>query len=231
MMQQKRITRSYIKADTTTERREAAVSAARLGRIEDEFRKAFEFLDSLPKNVSFFGSSQTPPGSLYYEKARTLAARLVTQHNLGIVTGGGPGIMEAANRGALESGGVSAGLTIDLTHIEASNAFTNTRLDFHYFFARKVALSYTASMYIFFPGGFGTLDEFFELITLIQTRKIKRLPVICFGASYWEPLGRFMEYYMHRSDGYIQKSDLQLYTITDDLELVLRLARDLPDRE
>lgn len=202
----------------------------RLDRIEKEFRQAFEFLQDLPKNVSIFGSSMVTPDNRQYEKARQLASRLVSEQQLAIVTGGGPGIMEAANRGAAEAGGVSAALRIDLSTGEGHNTYANRSLDFHYFFARKLALTFAASMYIFFPGGYGTMDEFFEIITLIQTNKIQHIPVVCIGASYWEPLERFMDYYMLRSDAYIAPRDLGLFTITDNFDAVMEIAARLPDR-
>ncbi|MDQ5943982.1 MAG: hypothetical protein QG658_48 [Patescibacteria group bacterium] len=200
-------------------------TAQRLDRIESEFHAAFDFLSKLPDSVSIFGSTRSLPSSPEYEQARQLAARFVTDKQFAVVTGGGPGIMEAANRGALEAGGISAGLTIELSTGEAVNEYLNQSLRFHYFFARKMALSFAASMYIFFPGGFGTMDEFFELITLVQTRKIERIPIFCIGTSYWQPLRRFMEHYMLHPDGYITEADLGLFTITDDLDLVLECAK------
>lgn len=196
-------------------------TAERLDRIEAEFQAAFTFLNKLPDSVSIFGSTRALPNSKEYTAAQTLAARLVREKKLAIVTGGGPGIMEAANRGALEAGGVSAGLTIDLDTGEPTNQYFNRSLRFHYFFARKMALSFAASMYIFFPGGFGTMDEFFELITLVQTGKIERIPIFCIGTTYWQPLRRFIEHYMLHPDGYISEADLGLFTVTDDLDLVL----------
>jgi uncharacterized protein (TIGR00730 family) len=197
----------------------------RLHRIDSEFQAAFDFLSKLPDSVSIFGSTRSLPSSSEYEQARQLAGRFVTEKQFAVVTGGGPGIMEAANRGALEAGGISAGLTIELSTGEAVNNYINQSLRFHYFFARKMALSFAASMYIFFPGGFGTMDEFFELITLVQTRKIERIPIFCIGTDYWQPLRRFMEHYMLHPDGYITEADLGLFTITDDLDLVLECAK------
>lgn len=198
---------------------------ARVDRIEEEFRRAFHFLEKLPQSVSFFGSSCSEPGSADYESARKLAGRFVTEKQFAVVTGGGPGIMQAANRGAAEAGGVSAGLTIDLSTGEGHNHYTNRSLEFHYFFARKMALSFAASMYIFFPGGFGTMDEFFELVTLVQTKKIERIPIFCIGTDYWEPLKRFMQYYMLERGNLIAESDLGLFTITDDFNLVLECTQ------
>lgn len=197
---------------------------ARLDRIEIEFRRAFEFLEKLPKSVSFFGSSVAAEQSRDYIQARELAARFVREKEMAVVTGGGPGIMAAANQGAAEAKGVSVGLTIDLNSGEGHNNFYNTGLPFHYFFARKMALSFAASMYIFFPGGFGTLDEFFELITLVQTKKIERIPIFCIGQDYWQPLERFMHYFMLERGAMITESHLGLFTITDDLDLVLECA-------
>ncbi len=197
----------------------------RLDRIEAEFQAAFDFLSKLPDSVSIFGSTRSLPSSPEYELAKQLATRLVKEKQFAIVTGGGPGIMEAANRGAYEANGISAGLTIELSTGETINNYMNQSLKFHYFFARKMALSFAASMYIFFPGGFGTMDEFFELITLVQTRKIERIPIFCIGTTYWQPLRRFMEHCMLRPDNYILEADLGLFTITDDLDLVIECAK------
>lgn len=208
------------------EKDETAEEASdRLGRIEAEFRAAFEFVKELPDSVSIFGSTHALSNMPEYEAARQLATRLVQEKQYAVVTGGGPGIMEAANRGALESGGISAGLTIELSTGETTNSFMNRQMKFHYFFARKMALSFAASMYVFFPGGFGTMDELFELLTLVQTRKIERVPIFCVGVSYWQPLLRFMEYYMLKPHGYLDDSDLGLFTVTDDLDLVIECAK------
>lgn len=197
----------------------------RLERIEAEFGAAFEFIKRLPDSVSIFGSTHATADMPEYVAARQLAARLVREKQYAVVTGGGPGIMEAANRGALESGGTSAGLTIELTDAEPANSFMNRQMKFHYFFTRKMALSFAASMYVFFPGGFGTMDEFFELLTLVQTKKIERIPIFCVGTEYWQPLSRFMEYYMLKPHNYLTESDLGLFTITDDLDLVIECAK------
>ncbi len=205
-------------------------NSERLNRIDREFREAFKLLEDMPKSVSIFGSNVVTEGNQYYGEARRLAARLARELHYAVVTGGGPGIMEAANRGAAEAGGVSVGFTIDIAHAEPSNAYANRELPFHYFFTRKVALSFAASMYIFFPGGYGTLDEFFELITLIQTRKIQSIPIVCFGTRYWHPVERLLDTYA-RQEGYISDNDLALFTVTDDLDEIIRLARQAPLRE
>lgn len=202
----------------------------RVERIETEFRRAFDLLEELPKSVSIFGSNAVREGNQYYGEARRLAYRLAKDAGLAIVTGGGPGIMEAANRGAAEAGGVSVGFQIDIPNAEPKNHYANRELKFHYFFSRKVALSFAASMYIFFPGGYGTLDEFFELITLIQTRKIQPIPIYCFGSRYWQPIERMLSSYaLH--DGYITERDMRLFTIGDDPDEIIRAARQAPVRE
>jgi uncharacterized protein (TIGR00730 family) len=197
----------------------------RLVRIETEFSAAFEFIKKLPDSVSIFGSTHATADMPEYIAAQKLAARLVREKQYAVVTGGGPGIMEAANRGALDSGGISAGLTIELADGDPVNSFMNRQMKFHYFFTRKMALSFAASMYVFFPGGFGTMDEFFELVTLVQTKKIERIPIFCIGTDYWQPLLRFMEYYMLKPHNYVSESDLGLFTITDDLDLVIECSK------
>lgn len=205
-------------------------NSQRINRIDREFRAAFKLLETMPKSVSVFGSNVVAEGNQYYGEARRLAARLVKELGYAVVTGGGPGIMEAANRGAAEAGGVSVGFTIDIAHAEPRNRYANQELPFHYFFTRKVALSFAASMYIFFPGGYGTLDEFFELITLVQTRKIQPIPIYCYGSRYWHPIQRQLDTYA-RKDGYISDVDFELFTVTDDLDLIIQAARHAPTRE
>ena len=205
-------------------------NSARISRIDSEFRAAFTLLEDLPKSVSIFGSNVVTEGNQYYGEARRLAARLAKELKYAVVTGGGPGIMEAANRGASEAGGVSVGFTIDIPHAEPSNRYANQELRFHYFFTRKVALGFAASMYIFFPGGYGTLDEFFELITLIQTGKIQPLPIYCFGTRYWHPIQRLLDTYCYK-EGYIADADRSLFTVTDDHDVIIEAARQAPVRE
>lgn len=205
-------------------------NSARMSRIDGEFRKAFQLLEDLPKSISVFGSNVVVEGNQYYGEARRLAARLAKELKYAVVTGGGPGIMEAANRGAAEVGGKSVGFTIDIAHAEPSNKFANEELAFHYFFTRKVALSFAASMYVFFPGGYGTLDEFFEIVTLVQTGKIQPIPIYCFGTRYWQPVQRMLDTYALK-DGYIRDTDLQIFKITDDHDEIIEAARQAPERE
>ena len=164
----------------------------RVSEISREFTAGFEFLEDYSKSVTFFGSTQLRDGSPYYKDARLLSSRIVKELGHSIITGGGPGIMEAANRGARDAGGTSLGLTIDLPLGQTTNKYIDKEINFYYFFIRKVCLAFSAEAFIFYPGGFGTLDEFFELVTLIQTRKIEGVPLICVGSEYWNELQDFM---------------------------------------
>lgn len=201
----------------------------RVALISKEFADGFEFIKNYPRSVTFFGSARTKESDEYYEKARTLARRIVEELHYSIVTGGGPGIMEAANRGAYEAGGNSIGLNIELPHEQISNKYLTHQIGFHYFFSRKVCLSFSAEAYIFFPGGFGTLDEFLEILTLVQTNKIPRVPIILFGESYWKPLENFFREILI-SNSMIEEKDLELYLITDDEQKVLEAIKNAPVR-
>src|SRR3989344_855280 len=178
----------------TLSREEMHVLAARrVSEISKEFTEGFEFLENYPKSITFFGGNQFKEDNPYYVSARTLASRVVKELGYSVISGGGPGIMEAANRGAFEAGGNSLGLLIRLPDEQATNKYITGKFSAYYFFVRKVCLSFSAEAFIFYPGGFGTLDEFFEILTLIQTRKIAGIPLICVGSEYWNELKRFME--------------------------------------
>lgn len=201
----------------------------RLSLISKEFRNGFEFVKNYPRSVTFFGSARTKEGDLYYQKARSLASRIVTELHYSVMTGGGPGIMEAANRGAFEAGGNSLGLTIELPHEQHDNQYLTDKEDFHYFFSRKVCLAFSAEAYIYFPGGFGTLDEFTEILTLIQTSKIPKAPIIMVGSDFWTPLEEIFKKGL-LENSMIEEKDLSLYTITDDEDLILKLIKEAPVR-
>ena len=156
----------------------------RLDRITDELRAGFDALSGVAAAASFFGSARTPPGDPDYELARE-TARLVGESGLAVITGGGPGIMEAANRGAKDAGAPSIGLNIELPFEQGGNPYCDIALEFHYFFARKIMFVRYASGFVVFPGGFGTMDELFEALTLIQTGKITEFPVVLVGSAYW----------------------------------------------
>lgn len=204
---------------------------ARLCVINEEFRQAFDFIGNFPRSVSFFGSARFTEDNQYYQTARELASRIVTELDYAVVTGGGPGIMEAGNRGAKEAGGTSVGLSIQLPNEQTTNPYVTKELKFHYFFSRKVTLSYAAEAYVFFPGGFGTLDELFELLTLVQTGKITPIPVILYGAEFWEPMMEFIIEKLRDEQKTIDPNDIDLMTITNDLDLIIDLIRIAPLRD
>ncbi len=207
--------------------REAA--AQRVSRIKQEFTDGFEFITRYEKSVTVFGSARFVEGHPYYEKTRALCKRIVSELGYSIVTGGGPGIMEAANRGAFDAHGSSVGLTIKLPHEQATNPYLTDHLDLYYFFVRKVCLSFCAEAYIFFPGGFGTLDECFEILTLVQTRKIRSVPIILVGSEYWKDLEQFI--HKNLLDlGTIDRADINLYTITDNEDEILEIIKHAPVR-
>ena len=189
-------------------------------RIIADFVKGFDDLGELGPTVTIFGSARTDESDAYYIKAKKLASMLADS-GFNIMTGGGPGIMEAANRGAKESGGVeSIGLNIDLPFEQAVNGYTTKELSFDYFFSRKVMLVKYSMAYVIFPGGFGTLDELFESLTLIQTRKITGVKIFVVGVEFYKPLLDFLENKVHYHD-MIDIEDLQMINLTDDIEYVV----------
>jgi hypothetical protein len=186
----------------------------RLFRILSEFIEGFDELSDIGPAVSIFGSARLKKTNIYYKKTVEVAD-LLSQAGFTIITGGGGGIMEAANKGAAKNGGLSIGLNITLPMEQKPNKFQNRSLNFRYFFARKVMFVKYAIGYVCMPGGFGTLDEFFEALTLIQTHKIYPFPVILFGKDYWSPLVDYMKKVMLRYKT-ISREDLKLMRITDD---------------
>ncbi|MCE2983332.1 MAG: TIGR00730 family Rossman fold protein [Parachlamydia sp.] len=192
----------------------------RVFRIISEFVDGFETMTNIGPSVSIFGSARLPPQSIYYEMAREVAKH-ISRKGFAIITGGGPGIMEAANKGAQEVKGNSCGLAIDLPFESEPNTFIDPkyRLNFRYFFIRKVMFIRYAQGYVFLPGGVGTLDELFEALTLIQTKKIKAFPIYLMGKAYWLEMLKWMEETM-LAHGCISKSDMDIFNITDDPEEV-----------
>ena len=192
--------------------------------ISKEFAEGFQFLENYPKSITFFGGNQLKENNPYYESARVLASRLVKELGCSIISGGGPGIMEAANRGAFEAGGSSLGLLIKLPGGQVTNGYVTEKFSTNYFFVRKVCLSFSAEAFIFYPGGFGTLDEFFEILTLIQTRKITHVPLICVGSEYWDELKEFMKKEILGRDA-IKPEDLNLFHIANDHDEIIEIIR------
>lgn len=186
----------------------------RIFRIMAEFVDSFETMASVGPAVTIFGSARTPPTDPLYEAAVTIGRLLAEQH-IAVITGGGPGIMEAGNRGASEAKGKSVGLNIELPFEQKGNSFSNIPINFRYFFARKVCFVKYSFGFIFMPGGFGTLDEFFEVLTLVQTRKITHFPLVLYGRSYWSGLYRWIRSTLDKN-GFISPGDMDLVTIVDD---------------
>lgn len=193
----------------------------RIFRIMAEFVDALENMKNVDPAVSIFGSARTKPGTRYYKMAYDLAWKLSKQ-GFSVITGGGPGIMEAANRGAKDAGGNSIGLNIKLPHEQKPNEFQDIAIDFHYFFVRKFMFVKYASAYVIMPGGFGTMDELFEALTLIQTDKIKDFPVVLVGTSYWKPLLSFIKHMVKEKT--VSPGDLDLLYLTDDIDEVASIV-------
>jgi len=200
----------------------------RIFRIMAEFVDAFETLSAAGPAVTIFGSARLPASDPYYKLAVTLGARLARQ-NLAVITGGGPGIMEAANRGAAKVKGKSIGLNIELPHEQEGNRFVNIPINFHYFFSRKVCFVKYSVAFIFMPGGFGTLDEFFELITLVQTQRIPRFPLILVGKSFWKGLLSWIDSTLEKN-ALISPGDKELFSLTDDPDEVLEIVMEFRKR-
>jgi len=202
----------------------------RVFRIMGEFVEGFETMSRMGPCVSVFGSARTRPGSADYELGRRVGSRLA-ERGFGVITGGGPGIMEAANRGAREAGGVSVGLNINIPHEQVANPYIDgeSLVNFDFFFVRKVMFVKYAQGFIVLPGGFGTLDELFEALTLIQTEKATRFPVVLVGTEYWGELVTWIRRTM-LAQGKISEKDMDLFTLTDDpveaVDVVERFYRE-----
>lgn len=191
-------------------------------KVMSEFVDGYEKLSRIGPCVSVFGSARTKPGETYYELAENVAYKL-TQNGYGVITGGGPGIMEAGNKGAQRGGGVSVGLNIDLPFEQHDNPYIDRgkSLEFDYFFVRKVMFVKYAQGFVAMPGGFGTLDELFEAITLIQTKKIGKFPIILVGSSFWSGLMDWIKEIMLSKNGNVSEVDLDLFKIVDTADEVV----------
>jgi len=203
--------------DPNARTNDGAVQSWRVFRIMSEFVQGFELLRKYGLAATFWGSARLQPNDPYYKAAEELAAKLAKK-GFTIISGGGPGIMEASNVGAFKVGGNSIGLNIQLPFEQKLNPYTTESLDFDFFFSRKVMLTFASEVYVYFPGGFGTLDELFEIITLIQTKKIEKLPVILYGREFWEPLLRFFEKDLLKKFKTISKEDLELFYVADSVD-------------
>lgn len=188
-------------------------------RIMSEFVTSYEMMNQVGPCISIFGSARTKPDNKYYQLTVELAERL-TEEGYGVITGGGPGIMEAGNKGAFNKGGRSVGLNIDLPHEQYNNPYIDIDkiINFNYFFVRKVSFVKYAQGFVYIPGGFGTMDELFEVLTLVQTRKISRVPIVLMGKSFWKGMLAWIEEELLNNQSNINKEDLDLFLLTDDIE-------------
>jgi uncharacterized protein (TIGR00730 family) len=201
----------------------------RIFRIMAEFVESFENLSRIGPAVTIFGSARTRPSDRYYKATVALAHKLARE-DVAVITGGGPGIMEAANKGAAQARGKSVGLNIELPHEQSGNRFANVPIHFHYFFARKVCFVKYSMGFIYLPGGFGTLDELFEVLTLVQTERISRFPLILFGKRHWSGLLRWLKTGIE-DKAFTSRGDLNLLHTTDDVDeavqLILEYRREI----
>jgi len=196
----------------------------RVFRIMAEFVDSFELLSQVGPAVTIFGSARTEPDDPSY-KAAVLLGKTLAKNNLAVITGGGPGIMEAANRGAAQVKGKSVGLNIELPFEQVGNRYANVPIHFHYFFSRKVCFVKYSIAFVFMPGGFGTLDEFFEVLTLVQTQRIPRYPLILFGKAYWTGLLHWAKITLEKGE-FVSPGDLDLVTVTDDPQEAISIIMD-----
>jgi len=205
----------------------------RIHKIRREFIRGLNFVGQHQHSVTFFGSARLTEDNPHYQRAVEISQALA-EEGINVVTGGGPGIMEAANRGAAQAKGdnvgKSLGLSITLPEEQDVNQYVEENESFHYFFARKVALTFSAEAYLFFPGGFGTLDELFEILTLVQTEKIIKVPVIMVGEDFWRPLNKFIQGSLVEKFETISPNDMDLYLISDDVDEIVEIVKNAPMR-
>ncbi|MBI2038621.1 MAG: TIGR00730 family Rossman fold protein [Candidatus Nealsonbacteria bacterium] len=197
----------------------------RIAKITAEFTRGYKFVSHIKKAVAIFGSTRAPEKDRYYQEARKLA-KMLAKAGYAVITGGGPGIMAAANKGALEGGGESVGLNIKLREWQKINKFVKKSIGFDHLFVRKVMFSFAAPVYIFFPGGYGTLDEFFEMIMLIQTGEIRHpVLVINVGKEYWKPLFSWLEKEVYEKKKAISKNDLKIFRLINSAKEAFELVK------
>ena len=193
------------------------IESWRVFKIMSEFVEGFDVIRRYGLAVTFFGTARASFEDSVYENATELARRL-SKRGFAVITGGSSGVMQAANKGAFEAGGASVGLNINLPNAQSHNQYLTDKFDFDHFFVRKVMLTYASEVYVYFPGGLGTLNEFFEIITLVQTEKIRKVPLVLFGREYWTPLLSFIEKTLYEKHGAIDEKDMALYKLVDSID-------------
>ena len=215
-------------------REQDTVSSWRIFKIMAEFVNGFELLRKYGLAASIFGSARSAPDMAVYKDAERMG-KLLAEQSFTVITGGGGGVMEAANKGAFEAGGQSVGLNIRLPEEQSLNRYVTDSETFHYFFTRKVSLAFASEVYIYFPGGFGTLDELMELVTLIQTGKIQNVPVVLVGREYWEPLLVWFRNMLLEKKHTISEADMDIFHVVDSadeaIELIKKIVPCLKERD
>jgi uncharacterized protein (TIGR00730 family) len=203
----------------------------KLCMIQEEFRQGLEIVADITPSVTFYGSARLGPDHPSYKAVDHLAYRISKELGYAVLSGGGPGIMEAANKGAYDAKGRSVGLTIKLPFEQDTNPYVTDEIPFYFFFARQVTMSYTTEVCIFCPGGFGTFNELFEILTLQQTGKIGKIPVILFGSEFWNPINEIIRKVCLDKFNTINEKDSQLYVITDDEDEILKIIANSKMRD
>lgn len=204
---------------------------SKLCMIQDEFRTGMDLVKDLPPSVTFYGSARLKDDHPEYIRAYKLAYRIAKELGFVVITGGGPGIMEAANKGAKEGGVESIGLTIRLPHEQDTNPYVTKEASFNFFFARQVCMSYTTEACVFCAGGFGTLNELFEVLTILQTKKVGKFPVILYGVEFWSPLKQLIKDFLRDKYKMIDEEDQQIFIITDNDDEILDIIKKTNKRD
>lgn len=197
--------------------------------IGREINGGLRFMAQYPKSVTIFGSARLKPDHRYYIKAQELAHKLADM-DYAVVTGGGPGIMQAGNQGTFEANGSAIGFGIELPWEQNLNEYVTHGMNFEYFFTRKLAMNFSGKAAICFPGGFGTMDEFFQILTLVQTKKVQKIPIILFGSDFWGPIKDYSKNVLLEEFGTISPEDMDLFTVVDDVEEALKIIEAAPER-
>ncbi len=203
----------------------------RMKIADKEFSSGYDLIKKYPRSVSILGSARFKPDHPYYKQAESLGRRIAKELNYAVVTGGGPGIMEAANKGAFEAGGKSIGFAIKLPKEQAVNKYLTEYVEFEYFFSRKTLLYFSAETYIYFPGGFGTMDELFEILTLVQTKKIATVPVILVNTNYWQPIMATLKQKLQEEEKTINPEDMNIFKIVDSEDQIIEIIKNAPFRQ